>query len=804
MVEMDGRPLAGVRVIELAANIAESCGRYLADLGADVIRVESPAEAQARMQTRWDEGASLRFATHNANKRGVTLDLATTAGRVAFRTLLGSADILIEGTPPGTLERLELGADQLYEDLPALVVVSISDFGQTGPYRDWVATDWVHAAMGGVLSRSGIPGLRPLLPPGGLAYESAAIQAAWAALLAYANRLDTGLGDHVDASVYETTAQILDPGYGIGGSAAGGVSAASLPRGRPDARHLYPIFACADGHVRICLLAKRQWRGMFGWLGAPAQFADPRFDGLGARFAAAAELYPMIGTLFAGQTRDVLVAEGQRRGVPIAALLETGEVLDSDHFAERGAFTEVELAPGRAGRMPNGLVEIDGVRAGIRRAAPEPGEHTAEVFAELASRAPASGTREGPDRPRQPLAGLRVLDLGVIVVGAELGRLFADQGAEVIKVENRAFPDGSRQSLTGETITASFAWGHRNKVSLGLDLRSAEGVAIFKRLVAVSDVVLSNFKPGTMDSLGLGYTELRRVNPRIVVADSSAFGPSGPWSQRLGYGPLVRAATGLTGLWRYPDEAGSFSDSITIYPDHVAARVGATAVLAKLVARRRTGLGGTVSVAQAEVILGHLGEKFLRESLTPGSFAARGNTGEHDAPYGLYPCAGNDEWCVVTIRGDDDWPRLCHTIRRPDLAADPGLSTAAGRLARRAEVETALTAWTSAHPPRTVMTRLQEAGVPAGAMQRVTEYGGDPQLTARGYFRHLAQPQIAEPLPTENGPAHFRRIPDPPLRPAPLAGEHTREICTKVLGMSANEIDALVAAGVLEEPEDCA
>jgi crotonobetainyl-CoA:carnitine CoA-transferase CaiB-like acyl-CoA transferase len=792
-------PLAGVRVIDLAEGKAEMCGRHLADLGADVIRVEPPGGAPSRGREPVHDGVSLYFATHNANKRGVVLDLTGPAGRDQLLALAATADILIETEQPGALGRLGLGPEHLLALNPALVVVSITDFGQTGPYRDWVATDWTHLAMGGVLSRSGIPGRAPLMPPGSLAYESAAVQAAWAALLAYANRLDTGHGDHVDCSVYEMTAQTLDPGFGIGGSATGGVPASSLPRGRPHAGNLYPIFPCADGHVRICLLSRRQWRGMFGWLGEPEEFAHPKFDSLGTRFAASQRLYALIGELFAGGTRDELVARGQERGVPIAALLEPGEVLGSPHFLERGGLVDAEVAPGLRGRIPSGYVELNGVRAGFRQRAPRPGEHDEAVFAEPPRTPPARPA--GSAAPGRPLEGLRVLDLGVIVVGAELGRLLADQGAEVIKIESSAYPDGSRQALSGEAVSASFAWGHRNKLSCGINLRSAEGAEVFKRLVAESDVVLSNFKPGTLESLGLGYDALRQINPRIVMADSSALGSTGPWSRRMGYGPLVRASTALTGLWRDTEVKDGFCDAITIYPDHIAARVGATAVLATLIARRASGTGGTVSVAQAETILTQMSDSLLRESLRPGSFTARGDTGEWDAPQGVYPCAGDDEWCVVTVRGDDDWRRLCLVIGRADLLAGGRLATPAGRVAHRGLIDLAVTAWTSALPPREAMALLQAGGVPAGMMQRVGEYLDDPQLTARGFLREMRQPQIGHPLHAEGGPARFRRIADPELRPAPLAGEHTRLVCAKILGLSETEIEALLRSGALEEAE---
>ncbi|MFC4585232.1 CaiB/BaiF CoA transferase family protein [Sphaerisporangium corydalis] len=809
-------PLAGVRVLDLSDGRGEMCGRYLADLGADVVLAEPPGGAASRRREPLHQGRSLYFAARNAGKRGVTLD--------ALPGLLGAADILVE-TGSADLDPAALLARH-----PALVVVSITDFGRTGPYRDWQGTEWVHLALGGVLSRSGIPGLGPLMPPGSPATESAAMQAAWAALLAYGNRLDTGRGDHVDVSIFEATVQVLDPGFGIGGSARGGRRPSDLPRGRPDARHLYPIFPCADGHVRLCVLSPRQWRGLRAWLGEPAEFAAPELESLGVRYAAAPRLHPLVTALFATRTRAELIEEGQRLGVPVAAVLTPAEVLSSVHFAARGAFTDAEVAPGLVGRIPSGYAELDGVRAGFRHRAPEAGEHTAEVLAAWSrpadpvapdrpgpsgepDEAPASGppVASGTSGPlvasggftgaagerRRPLLGLRVLDLGVIVLGAELGRLFADQGAEVIKVENAAFPDGSRQAPPGQDMTASFAWGHRNKLGFGVDLRSPDGVEIFKRLVAESDVVLSNFKPGTMESLGLGYEELAKVNPRVVVADSSALGATGPWSRRMGYGPLVRASTALTALWRYPEAEDGFSDAITIYPDHSAARVAAVAVLAALLDRRRTGRGRAVSVSQAETILTQMSDLFLHESLAPGTLAPVGNSGPGDAPRGVYACAGDDEWCAVTVRDDRDWSRLLDVIGRQDLRTGD-LAHAPGRVARRDAVDAAVAGWTSARTSGEVMTLLQDAGVPAGAMRRVHELPEDPQLVARGLFRPFDQPQIPGGLLAENAPALSLGLADPGSAPAPMPGQHTREICRRVLGMTDAEVDRLLAAGTLE------
>ncbi|MFJ8025496.1 CaiB/BaiF CoA transferase family protein [Streptomyces sp. NPDC096311] len=792
-----------MRVVDMTDGLGESAGRYLADLGADVVLVEPPAGMAARCQAPVHDGTSLYFATRNANKRGVVLDLEhSEADRDRLLALLDTADIWLESDRPGRRVRHGLGLDTVAARNPALVIVSITDFGHTGPYRNWTATERVQLALAGVLSRSGQPGLEPLTPPGLLATESAAYQAAWVALLAYYQRLQTGTGDRVDFSVYEAVAQTFDPGYGIGGSAVGGQRAAELPRGRPDAGALYPIFPCKDGHVRICVLSPRQWRNMRAWLGEPEEFSDPKYEGLLERRRVTHGIHALIGELFRDASKDELVAQGQSRGVPVAALLTPGEVLTTEHFLVRGALADVDVAPGLTGRVPTGFLELDGHRAGRRHRAPDLGEHTEEVFTGLGQRTDCAQAPR--DTARRPLEGLRVLDLGVIVAGAEFGRHLADHGADVIKVENRAFPDGGRQSMTGELITAHFAWGHRNKRSLGLNLRDPHGVELFKRLAAEADVVLSNFKPGTMESLGLGPDELHQVNPRLVLAESSALGSTGPWSKRMGYGPLVRAGAGLTGLWRYPEPGreDTFSDAITIFPDHVVGRVGATAVLARLIERRRTGRGGTVGISQAEIGLTELAELFLRESLAPGSVVPVGNTGTTDAPQGLFPCKGDDDWCAVEVRDDGDWQRLCAAVDRPDLAADSRLATSSGRLAHRAETETALVSWLAGHGPREAMRLLQDAGVPAGAMQRVADYPDDPQLAARGYFTRMRQPELPDTLPTEARPALARNLPDALLGPAPRQAAHTRQVCREVLGLTDTEIDELLAQGILEEEAD--
>ena len=292
------------------------------------------------------------------------------------------------------------------------------------------------------------------------------------------------------------------------------------------------------------MLSVRQWHGMFKWLGEPKEFEDPKFEHLHTRYSVTKSLYPLIEELFSSKTRAEIVSEGQKYGVPTESVQSASEVLATPHFRARGAFAPIDLGDGVTGTVPNGCLEVGNQRLGIRHG---PLDVTLDAVIDEWHDQPAAWSVQQAhddlgDVLRAPLNDLEVLDLGVIVVGAETARLFADLGADVMKVENRNFPDGNRQTLAGATMSISFAMGHRNKRGLGLNLRSPEGRDLFLRLVEKADLVLSNFKPGTLESLGLGYEELRRVNPGIVTVQkksSPPLGKSGPWSDRMGYGPLV-------------------------------------------------------------------------------------------------------------------------------------------------------------------------------------------------------------------------------------------------------------------------
>lgn len=780
-------PLLGVRVVDLVSGPMQGVGRLLIDLGAMVVRVRLAGVTDDSGFGPVVGGIALGSAIAARGAGAVTIDPATDAGRSEWENVLAASDILIENTAPGSSAEATLAIPEITTTHPSLVVLSISDFGRDNDFSRWQATTPVIHALTSELSRSGLPGRAPLMPPGELPYDVAAAQAAFEALSMYVDRLRTGSGCRIDFSVLDGAMQALDPAYGMTGSASAGVPLSSLPRGRADERYKYPIIACKDGFVRICVLAQRQWRGMFEWMGRPEEFADPKYDKLLVRFKSP-DLLPAIGRHFADKTRTELEQQGQKYGVPTASVLTPDEALATEQIRSRGFLREVELAPGVIVPVPAGAMEIDGARAWV--------DTPPETTAEQRPRGDILAARPRT-RPGLPLDGIRVLDFGVIVVGGDTGRLFGDLGADVIKIENSAFIDGARGAQGPAGMTPGFAAGHRNKRSIGIDLRNPAGQKLVRQLVRSADIVLTNFKPGVMNSLGLDYGSLEDVNPGIVVVDSSAFGPTGPWSRRLGYGPLVRAATGCTARWVYPDDPGSFSDAITVYPDHVCARIGALGALALLIRRERTRLGGSVSVAQSEVMLGHFAPVIAAGHLLEGGLP-QVDVLERDAPWGLFPAAGDDEWLAVTVRDDTDWAALCSAIGRTDLLDDEALSTAADRHAQRDRIDTALAKWTREHAPSDAMKLLQEAGVPAGAMLRGADLPDWAYCKQRGAFREERHPRGREPYVLENVQIHADPVAEPPYGPAPLLGEQTRRIAEDLLGLDEDQIDDLLRKGVLE------
>jgi crotonobetainyl-CoA:carnitine CoA-transferase CaiB-like acyl-CoA transferase len=432
-------------------------------------------------------------------------------------------------------------------------------------------------------------------------------------------------------------------------------------------------------------------------------------------------------------------------------------VLLEEHYRHDGLFTEVGIVDGRPVAAAEGMARIDGART----VPTSPSEN-------VPGWPVPSGVSPGP----YPLSGLTVLDLGVIVAGAVVGELFAEQGARVIRIENVEFPDGMRRSF--DALTASLARGHRGKESVGLDLRSELGRELFYELVARADIVTSNFKPGTLERLGISYDELVEINPRIVCVESSAFGDTGPWRTAMGYGPLVRAGTGQTWLWRESAESDYFADGITIYPDHLVGRVCAVAALACVLDRLRSGCGAHAKVAQSDVALVQIAELLAAESVRPGSVQPPGDMAVHLLDDLMLRAAGDDQWVVV----------------------DP--QTPAQLAALRAVVGDDVAGYVRERAADDVACELQAAGVPAARMLRVGELPDDAAFRSRELYDVTQLAGTTEELLIERFPVRSGQLQLPRLAPTPMFGAHTRTVLGE-LGRSPEQIERLIADGIAQE-----
>ncbi len=787
-------PLTGLRVVDLADEWGPMCGRMLADLGASVVRVEPPGGAPSRQfPPRTADGTSMWFAFRNGNKAGATIDLDTDEGRAALRGLVADADVCIESSTPGALAASGFDFAGLCDEFPELVVCSISPFGQTGPYSGYAATDDVVVAMSGWLATSGIPSKPPLLPPGSLASDAVGVHAVFAVLTALYQRRSTGRGQYIDISALEAVTQLNT--WGIPNTSAIVAAGMAKPVMRAGDSPMYPMIPCKDGAIRLVLLAPRQWKAMWEWMGSPEEFADPMWEQTFVRMQNMDVLNAVFAEFFADKTMEDAAAEAQRRGVVATPRLEPGGVLRNEHFVSRGSFVDAEVAPGVIAKVASGFFEFDGERIGYRSGPPSVTDPIVGSPSTITAAAAAA-----PLDKSMPLAGLRVLDFGHGGVGVEGGRMLVEYGADVIKIETHTYPDFMRIVLGG-MMTPSFASSSRSKRSFAVNVKHAEGLRILRELAKHADVVIENNSTGTMTDMGVGFEALHELNPDLVMASSQLVGSRGTCAAWIGYGPTIQPFGGMTYLWAFPDGEGPPGNP-AIHPDHLAGRLCAIGALAGVLGRELRGGGSHVEIAQVEGVINTLGDLLAKESLEPGSVGPQGNDDDLGAPWGVFRCAPDgdfdENYAVICVRDDADWQNLCAAMGQPVLAAQ--YPTAADRLSARREVNALVAGFTRSLSPREVMARCQEVGVPGGAMITTLDQQTDPHLQARGYLVKVDQ-QLSGPLVFEGAAFTGTAMSPARIEQAPILGEHTREVCREVLGFTEAEIEAAIASGALEDPK---
>jgi len=410
-----------------------------------------------------------------------------------------------------------------------------------------------------------------------------------------------------------------------------------------------------------------------------------------------------------------------------------------------------------------------------------------------------------PGQDRQAaylLSQVRIVDLSMGWSGPLATRHFADMGAEVIKVEAVQYFDWWRGwDLTQEMIdermyeqSASFNLMNRNKSGITLDLTSQEGVDLLKRLVKISDVVIENQAGAVLPKLGLDYPRLREVNPRIIMISLPAFGCTGAWREYRAYGSTVEQASGLPHLTGEPDWPPTMHH--VAYGDAVAGINAAAAVLVALYHRDRTGQGQFIDLSQVECLFPLAAHGIIDQSMNHTPPTRHGNRHARHAPHGVFPCAGEDRWVVITVTSDQEWQALCQVMERQDLAGDDQFASEHQRKAREKELEAAIRDWTSTREPDEIMQALQARGVAAASVRAPYELLEEPQLLERDFFKWLDRDYVGTQLHTR-----------PPFRissgmrdietPSPCLGEHNEEVLSRLLGLTPEEVQKLEAKGII-------
>jgi benzylsuccinate CoA-transferase BbsF subunit len=399
-----------------------------------------------------------------------------------------------------------------------------------------------------------------------------------------------------------------------------------------------------------------------------------------------------------------------------------------------------------------------------------------------------------------PLAGVRVTDFFWLIAGPATSRVLADFGADVIKVESQSRVDQIREAgvwppqPTAVSVNATFNDCNTNKRSVTLNLNDPRGIDLAKELVRRSDVVTNNFTGSRMDRWGLGYEDLRRVRPDIIMLTMPVMGTTGPRAHFGANGLGVLAASGLARTLGFPGRPPVGMGPL--YSDFVIPYFGVSAIMAALHHRERTGEGQFIDLAQVQAAASLLGPGILEYAANGHVPPPPGNRSRDDAPHGAYRCAGEDRWCAVAVRGNDDWRRLCAAIDRPDLAADGRFAAAAGRMHHQDEIDEALEAWTRGQDAWQVMHRLQAAGIAAGVVEDLEDIvTRDPQLMAM-HFQELTDAGGETRYLTHAQPGRIDGE-TPALGRPPLIGEHNEEVFKGLLGLDDERYTELLVDRVI-------
>ena len=804
IVERIMQGLEDLHVLELGHMVSAAyAAKLMADLGADVVKIEEPEGDRSRRRGPFPGGIedperSGLFLYLNTNKRGATLDLRDPASRGRLETLVERSDLLLHNYGPAEMAARGIDYERFRAINPKLVMCSVTPFGLVGPHSGWRAEEITVAHGGGwawlapgASDRSDLP---PLKAFGQQSSFHTGLCAVVASLGAVYRARESGFGDHVDLSIQAHVASFTEQNLSY-------FTYCEKIASRLGQRLLFPwgIFECADGLIFLVIVEEDQWRRLLELMGNPEWASWEIFQGLRSRADNADAMRPFVAEWTRKWKVRDLFQTGQERRICFAPVFTMQDLAEDAHLGDRGFFADVEHPHAGRVRQPGPPYRLSEPWWQVRRPAPTLGEHDAEVFG--AERSGSARPASPPSSPKRPLDGVRVVDFSWVWAGPYCAMQLAHLGAEVIRIESEARPDAARRfpimpvgMEPGLNRSGYFNQWNQGKKSVTLNLGAPGAIDIARRLIAQSDVVVENFATGVMDRLGLGYEALCKLKPDLIMASISGYGHTGPQRNYMGYGPAIVPLSGLASLTGY---AGGPPLEVGIsYGDPTGGITAAAAVVAALVARRAHGRGVHIDTSLWEATVALAAEGWMEYRMNGAAPPRMGNRDVLMSPHNCFPARGEDAWVTIACATEAEWVALCQAIGRSDLAADSRFASAPQRKANEDELEREIAAWTRERDRWEIADRLQGAGVPAFPSMSSRDLVDDRQLNERGFFVQLEHPEVG--VRTHAGiPWRFAHAPNGVRSPAPLLGQHTEEVMRERLGMSTDEIARLRVEKVL-------
>ena len=815
--------LTDIVVIDMANLLGEMAGRSLADMGAEVLKIEPPQGTASRFQPPFEKGleddpeGSLYWAALGRGKRSIVVDLAKQTDLSQLKKLISTADVLIESFEPGYMKTLGLDYPTVKTLNPALIYVSISPFGQTGPAALDPATNLTIEAACGLLSLQG-DGDRPPVPVGfSQATFHGGLVAAADVVIALNERQKSGLGQHLDVSTQ--TAMMLTmmnatgfphaegrdiPGFGMDRHLPKPVTIPGLEV--PD------LLAVADGYVTNMMGGigplVRALGEIIYWrveVEGPLPESIPEIDwnkwpqerkakritieqvNEGAQIA--------LKFLSTRKKQDIF-DRALTHGMLNVPIYTTGDLLHDTQLEAREVWQEIN---GKS--FPKPCIRLSHSGAVTNQPAPKLGEAQALL----------DGPARTIDAPMvkttlrgKPFAGIKVADFAWVGVGPIISKALADNGATVVRIETSKRLDVLRMAspyfkrkfnVNSSQFMANF---NSSKLGMALDMSTDEGCTIAKKMVDWADVVLESFTPGTVEKFGLDWKTLSKDRPDLIMLSTCLYGQTGPRRHFGGFGNQGSALSGVHSITGWADRApiGTYG----AYTDFITPRFGALALASALYERNKTGKGQYVDISQVEAGIQFIEPLMLDASVNGNVAEAYGHDSLTECPHGVYQTAGMQRYVAISIANTAQWRALHDFAKTQNFAgfkdfSDARYDAVKERFAAKEKIESVMREFCAGKPPFAFVDQLRTAGVPAAVVMRPSDLYEDPQLIHRGYFVTLDHGFMG-PMPYDGYPTLFSETPVKLSKAAPTLGEDTHHVLKEFLQLPEQEITRLKKAGV--------